>query len=181
GDHDGAMTDMKLQPKPATAAIVCLLMFAATSYAQSPQIETTYKAGVTTVRMEPVKISGERDEYYSLHVAPSFKYDGKTPTAPEYIDFEIQTVVKSRRLNPDLYIIFAVDGETIFLSSNRWAVKNPVPGRRMIGERIAMRMPLGTFLKLANAKDAAIRMGGTIFRVNDEQKAALLELTGNHP
>jgi hypothetical protein len=85
--------------------------------------------------------------------------------------------VKARRLNPDLYVVFVIDGESIFLSSNRWAVKNPVPGRRWVGERLAMRMPLGTFTKLTSSKTASIQMGATVFEISDDHKRALMELT----
>jgi hypothetical protein len=85
--------------------------------------------------------------------------------------------VKARRLNPDLYVVFVIDGESIFLSSNRWVVKNPVPGRRWVGERLAMRMPLGTFTKLTSSKTASIKMGATVFEISDDRKRALMELT----
>jgi hypothetical protein len=158
------------------ATLAVLLQTGQTLVAQAPQIETAFKNGVTTVKMEPVKISGEKDIYYSLHVSPSFVYQGQQPRVPEFITFELQTVVKARRLNPDLYVVFVLDGETVFLSSNRWAVKNPVPGRRWIGERLAMRMPMGTFSKLLNSKMASIKLGGTVFTITDEQKRALMEL-----
>jgi hypothetical protein len=127
--------------------------------------------------MEPLLISGEKDNFHSLHVSPSFNYEGQTPTVPEFITFELQTVVKARRLNPDLYVVFVIDGESIFLSSNRWVVKNPVPGRRWVGERLAMRMPLGTFTKLTSSKTASIQMGATVFEISDDHKRALMELT----
>ena len=101
---------------------------------------------------------------------------GHIARAPEFLSFEIRSVVKGGKLNPDLYIVLLVDGETIFLSSNRWAVKNPVPGRRMIGERIVMRMPYQTFLKVTAAKKAAIRMGGTTFELDDHHREALRTL-----
>lgn len=147
------------------------------TFAQVPQIQTTVKNGITTVRMEPLIISGEKDNFHSLHVSPWFNYEGQTPTVPEFIRFELQTVVKARRLNPDLYVVFVIDGESIFLSSNRRAVKNPVPGRRRVGERLAMRMPLGTFTKLTSSKTASIKMGPTEFEIKDDHKRALMELT----
>jgi hypothetical protein len=145
--------------------------------AQQTRIDTRFKDGVTTVSLEPLLISGEVGKYYSLHLVTSFKYPGERPAVPEYVDLQIQTIVKARRLNLDLYIVFIADGETIFLSSNRWAVKNPVPGKRMIGERIQMRVPLGTFMKIARAKEAAIKLDDVRMVIGEKQKAALLELT----
>jgi hypothetical protein len=169
--------------KPANLLlVVCLtspnLCLAQTSLpAQTPEIVTTYKDGATKVSMAPLKISDAKDEYRSLHVALSFKYEGQTPMQPDFIQFELQTVVKKRSLNPDLYIVFLVDGEKIHLGSSRWGVKSPIPGRRSLGERISMRMPLATFLKIVKSEQAEIRMAGTLFVIGAEQKAAMLELT----
>jgi hypothetical protein len=146
---------------------------------QAAQVETKYDPAkdITTVSLPPLRISGEKDEYYSLHVATSFDYPGPTFRAPEFFRFEIRSVVKRRKLNPDLYVVFLLDGETIHLSSNRWAVRNPVPGRRVIGEVIAMKMPRDTFLKLLSAGQAAIKMGGTRFDLSDSHRETLRLLT----
>jgi len=151
---------------------------AARPVVQSTQLETKYDAASdrTTVTLPPLQISGERDEYYSLQMGASFDYSGRTVRTPEFARFEIRSVVKGRKLNPDLYVVLIIDGETIHLSSNRWAVKNPVPGRRMIGEQIVMRMPYQTLLKLAKAKQAAIRMGGTSFDLSDTHRKGLRAL-----
>jgi hypothetical protein len=159
--------------------LIMLMTLAASSVAQSPstpKITNEFKDGVTTVRMEPLKISGPKDEYHSLHVALSFSFPGEQPQPPEHINFEIQSIVKRHTLNSDLYIVFLIEDEKVFLSSNRSAVKNPFPGRKMIGERIQMKMPAETYLKLAKAKKSAIKMGGTIFELSEDQKAAMLEL-----
>lgn len=162
--------------------LVGLIFFAAsTSSAQETSIERTLKNRTTLVKMSPLKISGEKDEYYSLHVALSYKYEGTQPQTPEYIDFEIQTVVKTHRLNPDLYIVFLIDDQRVFLSSNRWAVKNAVPGKRLLGERILMRMPLGTYLKLAKADSSVIQMGRTLFEIATEHKMAMLKFIAAPP
>ncbi len=143
----------------------------------SPAIKTQYKDGVTIVTREPLKISGPRDEYHSLHLALSFSYLGEQPQTPEHINFEIQTVVKRHTLNSDLYIIFLIDGEKVFLSSvNRWAVKNPYPGRKMIGERILKKMPMSIYLKLAKAKNATIKLGGTAFELSEDHKKELRQV-----
>jgi hypothetical protein len=144
---------------------------------QSSQLETKYDTAkdVTTVSLPPLQISGEKDEYYSLHVAVSFDYPGHTLKAPEFFRFEIRSVVKGRKLNPDLYVVFLVDSETIHLSSNRWAVKNPVRGKRWIGERMVFSMPYDTFIKLTKAKVVAIRMGGARFDLAERSLQRLRE------
>jgi hypothetical protein len=136
---------------------------------QSAQIATNYDEGkdLTTVSLPPFQVSGEKDEYYSLHVATSFDYPGHVFQPPEFLRFEIRSVVKRRKLNADLYVVFLVDGETIHLSSNRWAVKNPVRGKSWIGERMVFRMPYDTFIKLTKAKLVAIRMGGARFDLTE--------------
>ena len=132
------------------------------------QIETTYddKKDRTTVRLTPVQISGEKAHYHSVHIAPAFSYPGHQFKKPEIIEFEVRTVVKTR-LKIDLYVVFVVDGETIFLSSSRWAVKRPVPGKRWIGERLVFRMPYATFMKITKARAAEIKMDGVVFPLTD--------------
>jgi hypothetical protein len=76
--------------------------------------------------------------------------------------------VKARRLNPDLYAVFVVDGKPIHFSSNRSAIRNPVPGRSWIGERMVFLIPREEFLKLAAAEKLAIKMGGVTFEFSDE-------------
>lgn len=117
--------------KPMTKCLLLLLTVLFTTVicsAQSPQtetvpaakIETTYDSSKdrTTVRLNPVQISGEKDKYHSLHMAPSFSFPGHQLQRPLKIDFELQTIVKARLLDSDLYVVFIVDGETTFLSSS---------------------------------------------------------------
>ncbi|MEK6282490.1 MAG: hypothetical protein AABN95_19185 [Acidobacteriota bacterium] len=141
---------------------------------ETPRFETTYDnvKNQTMVRLLPLRISGEKDKYYSLHMSPSFSYPGLVPVAPSIIDFELQTVVKGR-LSTDLYVVFIVDGETIFLSSTRWAVKRPIPGRVWMGERLVFRMPYETLLKLAEAKKVEIKMDAVRFEVGEPQLKAI--------
>jgi hypothetical protein len=144
---------------------------------QTSKIETNYDSGKnkTTVRMAPMKIADEKGLYHSIHLAPAYSYEGRQPRTPEIIDFEVQTVVKARRLKVDLYVLFLIDGEKIFLSSNRRGVKNPLPGRRWVGESLVFRMPLETMVKLANAKQAKIRMDGLDFELSSDHLSALRE------
>lgn len=167
-----------------TLVVVSIFLATVTTSAQtaadqatsSVAIKTEFKDGITTVTRAPLKISGPRDEYHSFHLALSYSYPGEQLQTPEHISFEIQIVVKRHTLNSDLYIVFFIDGEKIFLSSvNRWAVKNPFPGRKMIGERILMKMPVSTYLKLVRAKSATIKMGGTEFELGEEHKKEIVK------
>ena len=149
-----------------------IILFPASGFAQQPlapeiKYETTYDAvkKQTTVKLLPVKLYGENGNYHSLQMSPSFKYPGEVSAKPEIVDFELQIVVKSR-LRTDLYVVFVIDGEKIFLSSNRWAVMRPVPGRVWMGERLVFRMPYETLLRLAGAKKLEIRMGAVIFPIS---------------
>jgi hypothetical protein len=161
--------------------LLVVLVTTAICVAQSPQvetpkIETTYDGSKdrTTVRLAPVQISGEKDKYHSLHMAPSFSFPGHELQRPSKIDFELQTIVKARLLDSDLYVVFIVDGETIFLSSsNRRAVMLPVPGRRWIGEQLIFNMPYGMLLKITKAKKFEIKFDGVRFEVGETQLQAL--------
>ena len=140
------------------------------------KIETTYDSvkDRTTIRLAPVQISGEKDKYHSLHMAPYFSFPGHQLQRPSRIDFELQTVVKKILLDSDLYVVFIVDGETIFLSSsNRRAVPRPVPGRRWIGERLVFRMPYETYVKITKARKFDIKFDGVKFEVGEPQMQAL--------
>ena len=139
------------------------------------KIKTSYDPGKdrTTVVLAPVQISGEKAQYHSLHFTASFSFPGHVQTKPAAIDFELQSIVKARSLKIDLYVVFVTDGETIFLSSNRSARKNPIRGRPWIGERLVFRMPYETFEKIANATTLEIKMDSVTFKVGTGQLAAL--------
>ena len=144
------------------------------------KIETSYDAvkDKTTVRLPPVLISGENGKYRSLHMAPAFSYSGKEPRLPEIIDFELRSVVKGR-LDTDLYVVFVIDGKKVFLSSNRAAIKRPVPGRVWLGERLVFRMPYETFVKVTKAKALEIRFDDVRFAISDEHLRTLRSF-GDH-
>lgn len=142
------------------------------------KIETTYDSikDRTRIRLAPVQISGEKDKYHSLHMTPSFSFPGHQLQQPSRIDFELQTVVKRILLDSDLYVVFIVDGETIFLSSsNRRAIPRPVPGRRWIGEQLIFNMPYEMFVKITNAKKFEIKFDGVTFEVGEPQMQTLRE------
>jgi hypothetical protein len=167
-------------------SLLVVLLTSATCFAQNPQpeapaikIETVYDTvkDRTTVRLAPVKISGEKDKYHSLRMMPSFSFQGHEMKRPSIIDFELQTVVKVRLLDTDLYVVFIIDGETIHLSSSRSAIFRPVPGRRWMGERLVFRMPYETFLKITKAKQFEIKFDGVKFEVGEPLMQALREFS----
>ncbi|MBC8031908.1 MAG: carboxypeptidase regulatory-like domain-containing protein [Pyrinomonadaceae bacterium] len=141
-----------------------------------PKIDVVYDSGKdkTTVSLAPVQISGPNGKYHSLHMAPSFTYPVRVPRTPEIIDFELRTVVKGR-LKIDLYVLFIVDGEKFFLSSNRWGVKKGHLGRGWMGEHLVFRMPYETFLKITRASSFEINLDSISFPVGAEQLQALRE------
>ena len=157
-----------------------ILTMAGAVFGQSPghggKIETTYdKVKVrTTVRMAPVKISGDKDKYHSVHMSPSFSYPGRQFQVPSTIDFELQTVVKGK-LRVDLYVVFIVDGETVFLSSNRWGIKRPVAGRKWMGERLVFNMPYETLLKITAAKTVSIKLDAVLFELGEGPMQAICD------
>ena len=147
----------------------------------SPQeltnIITTYdtEKDKTTIKLAPVQISGEQGKYVSLKMSPSFSFLGRKVTAPSIIDFELQTVVRGK-LSTDLYVAFMIDGEKVFLSSNRWAIKRPVPSRVWMGERLVFRMPYETFVRITNANSFEIKFDAVTFPVGEKQQQTLREL-----
>jgi|ERR1044072_3166027 hypothetical protein len=140
-------------------------------------IETFYdgKKNTTSVKLWPMQISGEQGKYHSLHMSPAFSFPGIDATAPSIVDFELQTVVKGR-LRTDLYVVFMIDGEKVHLSSSRWAVKRPVPGRVWVGERLVFRMPYETFVKITKATSVEIKFDAVTFSLGETQKQALRDL-----
>ena len=135
---------------------------------ETSQILTTYDKAKdkTTVQLSPVKVSGAKAQYHSIHISPAFSYPRQTFKRPDIIDFEVRTIVKTK-LKLDLYVVFLVDGEAIFLSSNRWAVKRPVVGKRWIGERLVFRMPYETLIKITKGRVVEIKMDGARVPLTD--------------
>ena len=141
-----------------------------------PKIEVVYDSSrdKTTVALGPVQISGAKDKYHSLHMAPSFSYPGREERVPEIIDFELRTVVKGK-LKIDLYVLFIVDGEEMFLSSSRRGVKKGRLGRGWMGEHMVFRMPYETFLRITRASSFEIKLGGIGFPLGVAQRKVLLD------
>lgn len=160
-----------------TTPLICCAQDRQTETNQGAKIETSYDLATdkTTIRLMPVQISADKDKYHSLHMSPSFSFPGHNLRAAPIVDFELQTVVKGR-LDTDLYVVFIIDGETLFFSSNRWAIKRPVPGRVWLGERLVFRMPYEAFVKITRAKTFEIKFDAVRFSVSEKQLAALREL-----
>lgn len=158
-----------------TTATICAGQTSQMELVQAAKIETTYDStkNRTTVRLAPVQISGEKDKYHSFHMMPSFSFPGHQLQRPSRIDFELQTIVKARLLDSDLYVVFIVDGVTSFLSSNRRAILRPVPGRRWIGEQLIFNMPYEMFVKITKAKKFEIKFDGVKFEVGEPQMQTL--------
>jgi hypothetical protein len=108
-------------------------------------------------------------------MSPYFSYPGKDPRTPEFVNFELTSVVAGR-LRTDLYVVFLIDGEKIFLSSSRSAIKRPVPGRVWVGERLVFRMPYETFVRITKAKTFEIKFDAVRFPVGERELQALREL-----
>jgi hypothetical protein len=158
-----------------------LILFAtvlASAQATQPQIETTYnqEKNLTTVKLPMSRISDDRDRYRSLDFSAFYTYPGREKQVPSDVNVELISVVKARKLNSDLYVVFVIDGEKIHFSSNRSAIFNPVPGRLWIGERMVFRVPYESFKKLSAAKHLAIRMGPTNFDLSEDAIGSIRRL-----
>lgn len=149
-----------------------LTLVTSLAFSQITLTESVYDLtrNVTTVRLPSTELSGAKDRYYSLSFSIDYSYPGKTPVPPERVNFELTSVVKARRLNTDLYVVFVVDGKPIHFSSNRSAIRNPVRGRPWIGEKMVFLIPREEFLKLAAAKTLAIKMGDVTFEFGEESR-----------
>jgi hypothetical protein len=95
------------------------------------------------------------------------------PSPPQAVNFEIVSVVKARKLNPDLYVVFVVDGNEIHFSSNRSAIPKPASGKPWIGERMVFLIPYEEFKKVAAAKSLAVKLGGVSFDFDDEMQRSI--------
>ena len=114
--------------------ILLILSFISQSPQAALKVEARFdeQKNLTTHSLGPVRLSGPKNRYHSLDFTLSRSYEGTTPTAPNRIEFELVSVVKARLLNSDLYVVFVIDGKQVHFSSNRSAIRNPVPGRLWI-------------------------------------------------
>ncbi|HEX7294178.1 MAG TPA: hypothetical protein VF251_00410, partial [Pyrinomonadaceae bacterium] len=143
-------------------------------YSIDIRINHDTKKDVITARLARFRIAENVDHYQSLDLSAFYTYPRKTDqAAAPKVDLELYSVVKARKLNPDLYVVFVIDGNEVHFGSNRSAIRIPVRGRPWIGERMVFSVPLEEFQKLASAKELAIKMGGVRVDLNDEAHTAL--------
>ena len=167
------------QPKayrmPMKTLLFVLVILCAPFTQAQEKAEAIYdpQKNLTTVRFKSIQLARDKDRYHSLDFTLHYSYPGQERQTPEQVNFELVSVVKARRLNSDLYVVFVVDGKPIHFSSNRSAVRNPVPGRLWIGEKMVFLIPTEEFLKMAGSEKLAIKMGGVVFEFNDEARELL--------
>ena len=139
-----------------------------------------------TVRVPSTPLSGPKDRYHSLAFSVYYSTLSRWPSPPQTVNFELVSVVKARKLNTDLYVVFVVDGKEIHFSSNRSAIKRPVPGKPWIGERMVFLIPYDEFKKLAAAKTLSVKLGGVTFDFDDGMRRSIkaiardMQLTVTH-
>jgi hypothetical protein len=164
--------------------VVSLLTFSAPQH-NSPlaQRVTDQRTGVRLVRSKSIPISGPKGRYHSLSFSISYPYDGFPALPKMIVKFELVSVVKARRLNTDLYVVFVVDGKEIHFSSNRSAILRPVRGKPWIGERMVFRIPFEQFQNMTKAKTLSVKLGGVTFDFDRNARLAMgeMEMTMRSP
>ena len=133
------------------------------------------ETGARTVRSKSIPISGPKDRYHSLSFSISYPYP-EVLVLPKTVKFELVSVVKARKLNSDLYVVFVIDGKEIHFSSNRSAIRRPVPGKPWIGERMVFQIPYEQFHKMVEAKTLSVKLGGVTFDFPDNARRAMGEM-----
>jgi hypothetical protein len=156
-----------------TLIFVLIILCSSAQAQEKPETVYDPQKNLTTVRSQSIQLASDKDRYHSLEFTLSCEYPGRARVVPQSISFDLVSVIKERRLNTDLYVVFLVDGREIHFSSNRSAVPNPVPGRRWVGERLAFLIPYEDFAKLVNAKTLSIKMGSTSFELNDQARDSM--------
>ena len=133
-------------------------------------------AGRHHIRSESVPISGPKGRYHSLSFSLSWLHHNDGPIPPKTVKFELVSVVKARRLNPDLYVVFVLDGKEIHFSSNRSAIRRPVRGKPWIGERMVFSIPYEQFDNMTKAKTLSVKLGTVTFDFSRETRLAMGEI-----
>jgi hypothetical protein len=153
-----------------------LLFMSLVARAQEVEIKRTFdeQKNTTTIQLPASRIGYEQGKYHSLDLSLSYSFKGTTaPAEPQPIELELVSVVKARRLNTDLYVEFVIDGKAVHFGSNRSAIRNPVPGRLWMGERMVFIIPHEDLVKFSAAKTLAIRFGDTTFLVSEKHLTLL--------
>jgi hypothetical protein len=158
------------------SCVISLLAFAAPQD-NAPLTErvTNAQKGATIIRSKPLPVSAPKDPYHSLSFSISYPFS-EILAWPKTVKFELVSVVKARKLNTDLYVIFVVDGKEIHFSSNRSAIRRPVPGKPWIGERMVFLIPYEQFHKMVEAKTLSVKLGGVTFDFDYKARRAMGEI-----
>jgi hypothetical protein len=156
-----------------TSLVVSLFVFVSPQDVKRLEMIPDPKNDSIIVRVPPTQISGPKDRYHSLAFSINYSHLSKFPSPPETVNFELVSVVTARRLNTDLYVLFVVDGKEIHFSSNRSAIKRPVPGKPWVGERMVFLIPYEQFKKLAEAKTLSVKLGGVTFDFDEEMRKSI--------
>jgi len=144
--------------------------------AQDVEIKKTFdqQKNISTIQLPATRVAYEQGKYHRLDLSLTYSFKGTTPPVEtQPIDLELVSVVKARRLNTDLYVEFLIDGKPVHFGSNRSAIRNPVPGRLWMGERMLFSIPYQDLVKFSAAKTLAIRFGDTTFQLNDNHLTLL--------
>jgi hypothetical protein len=165
---------MSLRALFRTATLV-LIAGLPVSAQTAPRVQTSFdeSKNLTTVKLGPVHLSGDKAQYHSLDFTLKYDYPGTIKTIPKQVNFELVSVVKSRRLNTDLHVVFLINGKPVHFGSNRSAIRNPVPGRLWIGERMDFQIPYEDFESLSASTKISIKLGNIFFDFNDENRSML--------
>ena len=157
-----------------TSFILSLLVFFPQDEDLS-RLQTTHdrQKKETTIRVPSTTLSGPKDHYQSLTFSVYYSSLSMFPSPPQTVNFELVSVVKARKLNTDLYVVFVVDGKEIHFSSNRSAIARPVPGKPWIAERMVFLIPYDEFKKLAAAKTLAVKLGGVSFDFDADMQRSI--------
>ena len=132
---------------------------------------------ITTVLLPATQLSGPKDRYHNLAFTIYYFYPTPYPAVPKDVHFELHSVVKARRLNPDLYVVFVIDGKPVHFSSHRSVIRKPVPGKSWVGERMYFVIPREDFLKLAAAQKLSVKLGNVNFDFGEDQLEAVREMS----
>ena len=135
----------------------------------------------TKTTLGPVKIGGPKDKYKAIYLTAWFEKTVGGSGVPDFVRFDLLSVVKRRSLDVDLYVQLIADGRKLAPGSNRWAVKNIERDPRVIGERMEMKMSIEEFRSIANAKNLTVKYDAIPFEVSDQVLAGLRELAKRIP
>ena len=158
-----------------TSLIFSLLVIVLPQDEDLNRLQTTYdpQKKENTIRVPSTKLAGPKDRYDSLTFSFYYSTLSMFPSPPQTVNFEIVSVVKARKLNPDLYVVFVVDAKEIHFSSNRSAIPKPAAGKPWVGERMVFLIPYEEFKKIAAAKTLAVKLGGVSFDFDDEMQRSI--------